>query len=607
MILFSGKFANRLMAPEDLKHTYGFVVGTQNLDSIDIKQFFPFGEGFLNEREISETGFTGDLSELEDKSFVCGYFHASPKSGGTLSKTDVSSLSKFNAGSIIIIFDFTKVSQYNNGFLVYQTDGDHIKNTPYSIFHPEEEDKFYFARSLVDLTEQYQTSGGLINTSTNILDNFENPPISMESDEDLVANFESKFQESAPTDYADFELSLLDQDFEIQKLRSDIEQASKVGISSAKLKLQLANRLLSMNANESEILRYLESAEEEYTAASTTEGKIGLATVKNELGLFYEENGNFYTALNYFDESIEILESLSDSARTTRVLTNIGNIYLKLNKFDSALRKYQEAYEKSSLADKVLIFNNIADVYLKLQNYARAYAILMKNAEFFQEQENYYGLAIVFSKFGILYYAQGSAYNHLAKKYTNLALSIKKRNEYFRECIEDYQLLSAIYIDEGAFRVAEDNLIQGLNLVRTLGLDRKEAFFYENLGKLYSIEGKKTECIEYFELAQEMYQKFGEKEQEGSILEHIGDVYSNDLNENSKALAYYDKAIELFKEENYRKNQADLHVKIADIHLDLNEINSAQENLQQAHQLYKIMYDDTTANIISERMKSLEY
>ncbi|MHA1452775.1 MAG: tetratricopeptide repeat protein, partial [Promethearchaeota archaeon] len=422
-------------------------------------------------------------------------------------------------------------------------------------------------------------------------------------------DIESRFLVEIPLpDFEEYELSLIDQDFEVQKLRNDIDKASKEGKSSAYLKLQLANRLLTQMANGSEILRYLESAEEEFSASTDKESTIGLAITKNELGLFYEERGNFYTALNYFDDSRAILADLEDCMRIPRVLNNIGNIYYKLNDFDNALKKYNEAYEKSTnLADKVLVFNNIADVYLKLRNYGRAFSILVKNAEFFQESQNDYGLSLVFSKLGKLYYEQGTSYYHLAKKYTHHALAIKKRKEFHRECIEDYKLLSKIFLEEKSYRVSEDNLIQGLNLVRTLGFEQLEAFFYHNLGNLNLSEERIHEAIEYFELARESYEKFAEKELEGQILETIGSIYLQNLQNTSKALEYYQNSLQIYQEENFRRKQADILVKIAEIHIDLNETTSAIENLHEAHTLYKTMYDEVTAKIISERIKSIEY
>jgi tetratricopeptide (TPR) repeat protein len=609
MILFSGKYGNRLMLPEDLKHAYGYVLGKYSAQGIiDILRFLPEDQGFRNEQRIENPRRKIDL--LDGNLEVCGFFHAFPLSNNVLSDMDIASLTGFDMNALCIVFDFTKVDQYNNGFLVYQRDESYIKNTPYTITHPENEDKFYFARSLVDLSEKYELTGTLHPESWKWMKKFESQPSNAVSTDNGVQNsVESKFLVEIPEpSFEEYELSLIDQDFEVQKLRSDIDKASKEGKSSAYVKLQLANRLISHMAIETEILKYLESAEEEFSADQSSASKIGLAITKNELGLFYEDRGNYYTALNYFDDSFSILNELKETNKIVRVLNNIGNIYYKLNNFDIALKKYNEAYEKSNnLADKVLVYNNIADVYLKLRNYGRAFSILMKNAEFFQETQNDFGLSLVFSKLAKLYHAQGKNFFHLAKKYAHLALAVKKRNEFHRESIDDYKMLATIYLAEKNFRVAEDNLIQGLNLVRTLGLEEKEAFFYEYLGNLYHLENRFEESVEYYILAGESYEKFAESELQGGVLEKIGDHYSQNPHDISKAMKYYNNSLKLYEEEKLRRKQADILVKIAEIHIYLGEPTSAIECLQQAYTLYKIMYDDTTANIISERIKSLEY
>ncbi len=375
MILFSGKYANRLMDPEDLKHAYGYILGKQSTQSIiDVVQFLPADEGFSEEKWMSKSGAKANVNK--EGLVLCGFFHAFPRSGGTISERDVASLTTFGLNSLCIVFDFAKVDQFNNGFLVFQMEGDYVKNTPYTITHPENEDKFYFARSLVDLSEEYELSGSIISKSSNIdydLDTQSSHTITNEGTRSK--EIENQFLVEIPLlDFEEYELSLIDQDFEVQKLRNDIDQASKKGESSAYIKLQVANRLLSQMGKDSDILRYLESAEEEFNASSDKESKIGLAITKNELGLFYEERGNFYTALNYFDDSYALLDELEDFSRKPRVLNNVGNIYYQLNDFDNALKKYNEAYEKSTnLAEKVMVFNNIADVYMKLRNYGRSF------------------------------------------------------------------------------------------------------------------------------------------------------------------------------------------------------------------------------------------
>ncbi|MHA1453101.1 MAG: hypothetical protein ACTSRD_09590, partial [Promethearchaeota archaeon] len=149
MILFSGKYANRLMDPEDLKHAYGYIFGKQTAQGIiDVMQILPEEVGSKEEKKITKTN-ARDSASREDLE-ICGFFHAFPRSGGIASERDVESLTSFGLNSICIIFDFAKVDQYNNGFLVYQMEGEYVKNTPYTITHPENEDKFYFARSLVD-------------------------------------------------------------------------------------------------------------------------------------------------------------------------------------------------------------------------------------------------------------------------------------------------------------------------------------------------------------------------------------------------------------------------------------------------------------------------
>ncbi|MHA1871103.1 MAG: tetratricopeptide repeat protein, partial [Promethearchaeota archaeon] len=496
MILFSGRYANPSIPSEEWKEVYGFLAGelinVQNefegadasgggvIKKLYIKKLVPMVHGTRTEVYFSEQDY--GLSEkvmdelLKAGMFICGWFHTHPGLGLFLSETDIINQLGFQSAfpkAIAAVFDFTKISNKSNGLKIYRLENPDlgISSPYYEVLYEIEtiEDvkggnKLFLAKSLIDISDKYQSGGPLIMEAGEVM----NELGSLESvlNEDVATvksqsqlrdelNETEKYrqgqyqqdqyqqdqyqqdqyqQDQYQQDHANNSIKNTynlgeEEDWELRALFEKLEMKQNKGEKTGFILIKLANKI--KQKSRSEALGYLESAEEEFKEDNN---KIGLAIVRNELGLIYEDLGDYEMALAEFDSALSILRELNDYKKIVQVLNNIGNVHLKLIEYDKAYEYYRKAYKLAKangyMFGIITTLLNTVDVLLFLRNYINAYHALAAVLKFFDKTKNDFGKSIALSKFGKLYYEQGPDYYDLALSYLYSALDIKKYYGY---------------------------------------------------------------------------------------------------------------------------------------------------------------------------------
>ena len=96
---------------------------------------------------------------------------------------------------------------------------------------------------------------------------------------------------------------------------------------------------------------------------------VATATTLHNIGMIYHLRGDFDQALNYYNKSIDLFTISVDTQVLSRVLGNIGNIYLARGAMDTALDYYQRSLP---LREDI---GNVVGIATVLTNTARAYAL----------------------------------------------------------------------------------------------------------------------------------------------------------------------------------------------------------------------------------------
>ncbi|MHA1728613.1 MAG: hypothetical protein ACTSWY_07755 [Promethearchaeota archaeon] len=649
------------------KVEYGENEGQNNNESfLLVKKLIPMVHGTRKEVYFNEQEYAISESIMDEifkaGMFVVGWFHSHPGLGLFLSETDLYNQLGFQSGfndAIAAVFDFTMITEKSSGLKIFKLDDvirgikSSYSELPYQIIKRETSDDYFIARSFVNISNNVAENKPLIKEAGEILrengtfknlfkdltfdnENRSGEPIRPEELEKIEIPNMGKFNEHvtdlekeinfAPDTHTESETfddsgfyeileNYSENDWEIRSLRERIERAkenkenNEHKESTGYLMVQLANLLIEKSISRNEALGYLESAEEEFAGQDDKKGKVGLATVKNELGLFYEEIGDYNTALNNFETTLKIFENLKDEISQVKVINNIGSIYIRMKFYDKAYAYYKKAYSKASengyTMGIIATLNNTVDVLLFLHNFRATYSTLMLNYQFFTKNQNKFGIGITLSKFGILYYMQGEFHYPLSEKYFRMALDIKIKNKRLKETIEDWVYLSKIYSYRNELNSAEICLVQGLNIVRTYELSKEEGNFYNLLGDLYYYQNKIDDSSEYYKLALENFRDFGDEKNIVKIYEKLSDLNLKQIKDKQGALNHLYSALEIYRSQNYSKKVGETLMKIADIHIDLTDESSAVECLLEARNIYKTLYDEFTSDLITAKLNSL--
>ncbi len=154
-----------------------------------------------------------------------------------------------------------------------------------------------------------------------------------------------------------------------------------------------------------------------------------LGIISHRKAQFSGLDKDFFKALNYFEDSLEIAREMNDIRTELRALNNIGNVYLDLEKFNNALMYLKRGLLRSELVNDEealgMILNNIGRAKIKLNMINDAKRSYIKAVE----------LGKRLSRGEILweaYFGLGRCYeirdeNSNAVKYYNLAIGVIDR------------------------------------------------------------------------------------------------------------------------------------------------------------------------------------
>lgn len=664
MILFSGRFANQSIPESEWKEVYGFLVGKiidrDNAKYIYVQKLIPMVHGTRTEVYFSEQDYAISEPIMEEllklDLFVCGWYHTHPGLDLFLSDTDLYNQLGFQSvfnDAIAVVFDFTKISEKNNGLKVYRLDdveqgvASTYHEVPYEIEKKEDSSRTIFARSLIDIASSYmgnqpliKEAGEILHDSGSISDvigsanlqsnnkteikkeyvsDLEQETVPKDRFKDLgdfkeqISDVETAIESSVPDNTNDEDISydeILDEysenDYQIRAIMENIDRAKENGKPTGYLFLKLANRYMEISKN-AEALEYLQSAEAEFIANNDKQGE---AIAKNELGLYYEDRGIYDNALNYLEASLQLLSELDLKHKKVQVLNNIGNIYIKMNDHATAFSYYKEAYILSSNINyplgMIVALNNSVDVLLFLQNYRLAYNAIGQVYKFFEATQNAYGIGMALSKFGHLYFTQGDLYYPLSEKYFRLAIDVKVKNNFFKETLDDWVFLYEIFKFRKDLPSAEICLTQGLNIIRTYEIDKEEGRFYKLFGDLYLMKNKIEEALDYYKMALENFEEFADEENKAKMNDKLAVLFLERKNNIEQAINYYYAALESYKIQKYERMVADTLVKISDLQVKQGDKNSAIECLHEANAIYRNLFDEYNINLTQKRLEKIQ-
>lgn len=375
----------------------------------------------------------------------------------------------------------------------------------------------------------------------------------------------------------------------IRQLYCDIADADTTNIDWL---IDTGNFLYEYAADHQAALDYfrkaLASAEAQHDSRSEE-----VAKVMNNLGVVYNELGEFSKALDYLHRALEIRVAVHGEENNLPATTyqNLGNTYLDSGDPNKALEYFQKALD---INQKVLdsddpalavSYNDLGNAFYSLGDYGKALEYLEKALEI--QTKIYSG-----------------GHLHTAATLNNIGM-----------------LLS----DKGDYQAALDNYFKALAIQeKIVGPGHPDiAISYNNIGSVYYYTGDFTKALEYFRKALDIrIAAFGEKHPS------VGESYSNtgvtltQLGNYDAARENLEKSLEIYKDVYGNDNEAIsvTYINLADLSSNLGDFQKALEYQQKAleinlrlfgpdHPQVALSYNNigTAYGDLGEPQKALEY
>lgn len=276
----------------------------------------------------------------------------------------------------------------------------------------------------------------------------------------------------------------------------------------------------------------------------------GEANALKYLGMVYYIRGMYTETLDFWNQSLQVFESIPDDAGIANMLSNIGAIYFNqgadAKALEYTLKSLQLAEKTGDTLRMITALINIGSTYHNKKD-PKALDYLLKAIPLFKNNDHISEYVVITGDIGEIYFDSGND---------------PKALEYFQKSI------------------------------KAAGTDISASFAQNGIGKVYLKEGKFNEALKCHSKALEIARKFEDNLQVARSLRGTADVYMKQGNA-SLAIDYYKRAQTIAEE------MDDVKVELKDLYQDMASAYSEKKDFANAY-LYKSLYaiiKDTLYNI----------
>ena len=221
------------------------------------------------------------------------------------------------------------------------------------------------------------------------------------------------------------------------------------------------------------------------------------AKLLNDLGRLHSSLGNKNDALDYYSDSLRILQKIGDKAGEGRTLNNISQIYHDRGDYETTLKYLKQSLNiQQEIGDKAgegITLNNISQIYDARGDYETALKYLKQSLNIRQEIGDKAGEGMTLNNISAIYNARGDY--ETALKYLKQSLNIQQ--EIGDKAGEGTTLnnISQIFNAKGDYETALNYLKQSLNIRQEIGDSAGLCATLFNMGHIYLQNGNQQEAM----------------------------------------------------------------------------------------------------------------
>ncbi len=278
-------------------------------------------------------------------------------------------------------------------------------------------------------------------------------------------------------------------------------------------------------------------------------GKEAIEAVLGNLGLAYNDIGEYHKGIEYCEKALIIAEDINDKQGKGRHFINLGNAYNALSDYKKGIGFFEKALviidETGDKQLKGTILGNLGSTYNDIGDYRKAVEYSEKALIIAEEIGDKNGKGRQLTNLG-------NAYNYLSD-YVRASFFYEKALTIVEE-IGDRKLKGAILGNLGLinnslgeYQKAIEYYNKALVIAEEIGDGQGRGNHQGNLGNVYRKLGDYRNAIGFLEKARAIYEEIGNKMGIGSVSLNLGLAYS-DLGDYRKAIEYYGKSLAIAEE-----------------------------------------------------------
>lgn len=318
-----------------------------------------------------------------------------------------------------------------------------------------------------------------------------------------------------------------------------------------------------------------------YDFAKEKKDSLQMSTALNVQATALNFQGDFNRAIEYYNRSLAINESIND-------LRGIGSI-----------------------------LNNIGNIYRKQGNFPKATECFFRSLEIKEQENDIRGIATSLGSLGVLFMEQ-KQYNQ-AIDYFNRCITYLEKLDNKIVIAGTLNNLGLIYANQGDLEKAANTHYQSLKIREALNNKRGIAESLNNLGVINLDLGEYTKAMEYFEQSLSISQESKDLNGVALAFYNIAQVYARNEHHN-KAINFGNKSLKLatevgkitlkkdayklLYESNKSLNQPQLALKMYENYIQLRDSIYKEENKEELmRQQFHYDYEKQKALLIAEQEK----
>ncbi len=265
--------------------------------------------------------------------------------------------------------------------------------------------------------------------------------------------------------------------------------------------------LSNLSMNNKDVKAYASLA---LTLAEKLQFKRGMADALNNIGYVYDLTGEGGKALEFYNKSLVIRETLSDTLEIANTIGNIGGVHENLGDISKALQCYLKSLKlceiKKDEQGVAVIINNMGSLYYNHNNFEKALECFQKSLNIKKKLGQKEGVATSLNNVAGVYHALGDWKK--AFEYYEQSLDLYKEIGFKEGIGFTLNNLGYVYEMQHEFEKAFDHYIESLKVREGNNDKRGSAITLNNIGGLKLKQKKYAEaenyCLRSLTLAKEI-------------------------------------------------------------------------------------------------------